>query len=1036
MGVFCAEYKTIQIANDTSYNYNSFFHNTERIKNLILLSDSYFNANSTKADSIIREAIDSISEYNIANDTLLADCYHIIGKILIKKGKYNDGIDTLKSSLYIKQNNNASYKSIAKTLNYIGVGYLKKKYYDSAEEYFTKSLSTLIPNNIYDINAYYSYSNYAILFADQGKYNAAANYFDSSVYVIEKTDKPFDSITTAFSYNNLALFTTITGKLDEANSYFDKAEQIFEKKLGVENIYIADLNNNKGVNSYYNNNLSKAKLYYKKALNIYLANSDKTDNIPTVYYNLSQINNKTNDIKSSINYCIKGLEYSPDHDMQLLLNKSLAESYSILNDSTSAFIYYKRAINLLNNVDINPKRYYEIYLSFADFLATTNNPERAQAYYQKAIDNTIFVFDNISEQTALALIKYGDYCRNIENNQNKAIKYYNKALSILNNKQNTNSLTGTSAIFITDAYSGIGKAYLSEYKKTNNTRNLFNADTSFSNAINKFSEISFDINNSDKLVLINDFDYVYDLQINNLIALYNITNDIKYKERAFNYIEKSKASALLSSVNTENALKTSDLPDELFEYENNLKDKINGLRQLLEKEKYDKNTNQQKINFFEKELLVTLKKHDSLISYLETNFPKYYSLKYNNEIISLKEIQKNLKEDEVIIEYHNSDNKLAIAAISKTDFMINEVDIDINFNKSLDFILNIKEIDFNKENKSTFNEFKKHSYNLWKHLIFPVEEFISNKRLIIIPDEKLGYLPFDILIEYDFVYDGINYHDLPYLLHSHPISYSYSANLLYNTYFKHDIATSTINITAFSPDYNDTANNVGTEIYQELRYAKQEVETIINKYGGQSYSGTDATKENFKNIAPKSNILHLAMHATINDSLPMQSKMIFAGNRGNYMHTHEIFNMDLNTDMVVLSACNTGSGRLSTGEGIISMARGFVYAGAPSVVMTLWEAQDETGANIMESYYDYLNKGLTKDVALQQAKLNVLKDANMAKSHPFFWSSYIVSGETIPLQLTSSAHHNNVIFIILSVIIIYYISIFVNRKYITKKATE
>jgi CHAT domain-containing protein len=101
--------------------------------------------------------------------------------------------------------------------------------------------------------------------------------------------------------------------------------------------------------------------------------------------------------------------------------------------------------------------------------------------------------------------------------------------------------------------------------------------------------------------------------------------------------------------------------------------------------------------------------------------------------------------------------------------------------------------------------------------------------------------------------------------------------------------------------------------------------------------------------------------------------------------------------MVVLSACNTGAGQLAKGEGIMSLTRGFVYAGVPSIVMTNWEVNDETGSIIMGHFYDNLRNGDAKDVALQKAKIEYLTEANQLKSHPYFWSAYVLVGDSTPL---------------------------------------
>ena len=101
--------------------------------------------------------------------------------------------------------------------------------------------------------------------------------------------------------------------------------------------------------------------------------------------------------------------------------------------------------------------------------------------------------------------------------------------------------------------------------------------------------------------------------------------------------------------------------------------------------------------------------------------------------------------------------------------------------------------------------------------------------------------------------------------------------------------------------------------------------------------------------------------------------------------------------MVVLSSCNTGSGKLSEGEGILSLARGFLYSGSQSVVMSMWEIDDKSGTDIIKSFYDNLKKGKSKSAALKQARSAYLKKASQLKSHPYFWAGMVVYGENSSL---------------------------------------
>jgi CHAT domain-containing protein len=172
------------------------------------------------------------------------------------------------------------------------------------------------------------------------------------------------------------------------------------------------------------------------------------------------------------------------------------------------------------------------------------------------------------------------------------------------------------------------------------------------------------------------------------------------------------------------------------------------------------------------------------------------------------------------------------------------------------------------------------------------------------------------------------------------------------------------------------------------------------------FNGEDATEDNFRKYAEKYDILHLAMHAFINDSLPAFSSFAFTQNnsedltKNGLLNTTDIYNFKLNAKLIVLSACNTGTGQLKKGEGIMSLARGFLYAGCPSIIMSLWEVDDESGTQIMTSFYKNLKKGKTKDEALRAAKLEYLNSVSSRRAHPHYWLGFVNIGDNSPLYIS------------------------------------
>ena len=369
------------------------------------------------------------------------------------------------------------------------------------------------------------------------------------------------------------------------------------------------------------------------------------------------------------------------------------------------------------------------------------------------------------------------------------------------------------------------------------------------------------------------------------------------------------------------------------------------------------------------------------------------------------------------------DSSLFIFTIRNKKLNSKKVVIDSSFYESLDYFVNLKNADLTTQTRSDFSVFIEHSNRLYKILIEPVYDDLTDKKLVIVPSGLLGYLPFEILVKPNSEYKELEYASLNYLLKEFPISYSYSSTLRFSPFFNNRSFKSSLNMLFMSPSYSHKSDTSGLEAVplKDLPFAKAEVDLLYQKYAGKVLKGKYARKSTFLNIAPNFDVLHLAMHTMINDSLPSYSKLVFSGEGSDsvdsFLHTSEIYSLNLRASMVTLSACNTGTGVLQQGEGIMSLARGFVFAGVPSVVMTLWEVQDESGLKIMESFYSFLADGHTKDEAMQLAKLKMLNSANMLKAHPNYWAAYIVTGDTSSLKIVDEKNNVWVLLLLIAIFV-------------------
>ena len=192
----------------------------------------------------------------------------------------------------------------------------------------------------------------------------------------------------------------------------------------------------------------------------------------------------------------------------------------------------------------------------------------------------------------------------------------------------------------------------------------------------------------------------------------------------------------------------------------------------------------------------------------------------------------------------------------------------------------------------------------------------------------------------------------------------------------------------------------------ELPYSGEEIRRIGKYVKSTNYLGNDATEEIFKSKAGDYSILHLALHGQADTTDMFNSRLIFkrdsASKEDGELRAFELYNLDLRKlQMVVLSACETGIGKQNEGEGIFSIARGFAFAGCPSIVMSLWKVNDKSTADLIDYFYSNLKDGLPKDEALRNAKLTYLEKSDDINAHPSNWASFIILGNMQPLELAT-----------------------------------
>jgi CHAT domain-containing protein len=296
------------------------------------------------------------------------------------------------------------------------------------------------------------------------------------------------------------------------------------------------------------------------------------------------------------------------------------------------------------------------------------------------------------------------------------------------------------------------------------------------------------------------------------------------------------------------------------------------------------------------------------------------------------------------------------------------------------------------------------AYQCYTRLIAPLSIWLK-KEVIIVPDDVLHYLPFDALLTVQPI-DPLKFERHSYFGRHHIISYNYTSAFEQDGNTKPHRTTPYKKFGGFAPYYSDNAMPINTTFRPDahvrkgldtLKYSGAEVLNAQKLMQGDVILSHNATRTAFENAVGDYRIVHLATHGKANSKTGDYCFLAFSVEKDQpdheFLYVRDIYSLNINADLVVLSACETGIGELKRGEGVISLARAFAHAGAKSLVTTLWSVHDKSTMHIMASFYKYLQSGWTKDAALAQAKMDYLAQAKREMAHPFYWAAFVPIGD-------------------------------------------
>lgn len=484
-----------------------------------------------------------------------------------------------------------------------------------------------------------------------------------------------------------------------------------------------------------------------------------------------------------------------------------------------------------------------------------------------------------------------------------------------------------------------------------------------------------------RVYLNDDFSALFDGLVKTAYELGQVEPD--YLEQALSYSEQSKADVLKRLIQTEEIL-----TDSLRKEKQHLQTALESVDKIIFEETTQGSlANQTKLNdAYTERYKLKMKLNE---------FYEAEKLEATPAKIDLATIQSSLSPKQSLVNYHVTAQSIFIFHLTQTGFRVLEIPKPRNFeDQLLQFYNSIRtRPDVLPNPDAAYAIYTRLAYEFYELLIQPIEDEL-NESVLLIPDKLLAHLPFEVLLsELPIASNLFKKH--PYLLHQYSFHYSYSIGLW--SEMKARISnTNQVNALTIAPDFAD--HELPT-----LAYNIPEAKSIRQLTGSEVLLGKAAQEHRFKEILQNFNVIHFSTHGEVNNTSPAFSYLAFANPtdlvQDGRLYASEINNLNLSADMVFLSACQTNIGKYFKGEGLMSLARAFTFAGAKSIVASLWSIDDMQTKYIVEQTYQSLKDGQPKHLALQTAKQHFLANAQQIHAHPYYWSGLILIGDEVSLNI-------------------------------------
>ncbi|MEJ1241612.1 CHAT domain-containing tetratricopeptide repeat protein [Chryseolinea sp. T2] len=785
------------------------------------------------------------------------------------------------------------------------------------------------------------------LYLNEGLYEKSEDKLESALRILaSSTTSDLYLESEALSY--LGNLRRATGEYAQAEEFLLRSLAQREKLFGNNSEWIAASYNDLGL-VHGQSDPDKALSFYEKALGIYQTLHPHAHpkiaialtNIGFAYGSLELYGDATTNLEEALR--IWESIYHDAHTTKAFLNLSLGEIYRKLKNFNSATAYIEKSISLYQRSAGNKHPDLSAACNaLGNVMVEQGKPGKALEWYQRALTSNISSFDD----------------QNI-NHTPRMQGYYN-GRTLLN-----------TMLYRAQALEAL---YLA---RTLRMTDLVKARDALMSCDTLVSQLRQQIaNESDKLALGAIAAQVYQNGVRICVEAAEVALQKRdWYQQAFYFSEKGKSAVLLEGISEVKAKAFARIPQPLLEEERQMRAAL-----ALATTQLAKKPSSEEEQLVREHLYQTQRQYEQFISRLENDFPQYYNLKYNAAAPTVPELQNHLDGNTAIVSYLiDEDHKsIYIFVVTRKNYRVYQRPLPADLDRSITGLRN--GLVFNAK-----EPYRKSAEALSGLLLPRVPGSI--KHLVIIPTGRLGMIPFEVLLTASYKEEKIP----DYLIRKYSIRYEFAASLILQ---KSKPAPTRQAILLCAPvkfsedDLNDLPGSEAEVQAIDALFSRHQYERTTLTYARATEDELRGTQLN------QYKYLHFATHGIVDEIHPELSRIYLSGGDANdgLLYSGEIYNMELNADLVTLSACQTGLGKISRGEGVIGLSRALAYAGARRMIVSLWKVSDASTSLMMQSFYDNLldHGDMLPSGDLRTAKIKMIESEKYAA--PYYWAPFVMIG--------------------------------------------